>query len=123
MAMFLNRLAAGLWLKQQVLCGDHSARCVRTCGRGGGTLQRGVQGKGIHGPPPSISLPETGPLLNRREVESHSEEHRDSSSDSSSCVYRDHRYVSESSGIHRSPQEENNKDSNIGFIGIACGLR
>ena len=58
------------WLKQQVLCGDHSARCVRTCGRGGGTLQRGVQGKGIHGKPFSISLPETGPLLNRREVDS-----------------------------------------------------
>ena len=70
MAMFLNRLAAGLWLKQQVLCGDHSARCVRTSSREGGALRCGAQGKGIHGKPFSISLPETGPLLNRREVDS-----------------------------------------------------
>ena len=67
-----------------------------------------------------LSLPQTGPLLKSSEVESHSEGNiKITFCDSSFCVYiRDSRYVSTgSSGIRHSPQEENNKDSNIGIIG------
>ena len=87
--MFLNRLCVlGVWLKRQVL--HRRSLCPL---RGGSAAEEEAryivawEGKGYYGTLPSISLSQTDPLLNRREVESQSGEHKDSFSDSSSCVY------------------------------------
>ena len=71
MAMFLNRLVSWAF-------GSSNKSCVgitppAACGPAAAKEERyacGAQGKGIHGKPFSNSLSETGPLLNRREVDS-----------------------------------------------------